>query len=59
MIYPSSGTVEALASLNNWSTIQMDIEVLRLGLRNRKIYTVEFYVKTLFEGIFVNLKFRL
>ncbi|XP_054720873.1 spatacsin-like [Uloborus diversus] len=50
MIYPSSGAVETLASLNNWTNIHMDIEVLRLGLSNRKIYTVQFYLKTLFEG---------
>ncbi|GFT33799.1 spatacsin [Trichonephila clavipes] len=50
MIYPSSGTVEVLSSLNNWSNIHMDIEVLKLGLSNRQLYTVEFFLKTLFEG---------
>ncbi|GIY48235.1 spatacsin [Caerostris extrusa] len=50
MIYPSSGTVEALSSLNNWSNIHMDIEVLKLGLSNRQLYTVEFFLKTLLEG---------
>ncbi|XP_055941104.1 spatacsin-like isoform X2 [Argiope bruennichi] len=50
MIYPSSGTVEILSSLNNWSNIHMDIEVLKLGLSNRQLYTVEFFLRTLFEG---------
>ncbi|KAG8178215.1 hypothetical protein JTE90_026983, partial [Oedothorax gibbosus] len=50
MIYPSSGAVETLSSLNNWNSIHMDIEVLKLGLSNRQLYTVEFFLKTLFEG---------
>ncbi|XP_035221340.1 spatacsin-like isoform X2 [Stegodyphus dumicola] len=50
MIYPSDGVVEELALLNNWSNIHMDIEVLKLGLSNRQLYTVEFFLKTLFEG---------
>lgn len=52
MIYPSSGAVETLSSLNNWNNIHMDIEVLKLGLSNRQLYTVEFFLKTLFEGNF-------